>query len=210
MYCLQCGKKVKREAKIKKGKGIRIYNLVMLMIYAVTLITCFICNLAVNKTLSWFYIVLCSLALTFCITNLPFMIKRYKLSTAYITCSLLIYLLLYICCRYTEGDWLYSIAYPITTVSLVFVGMILITIKLKINGFFKSAVISMVSGIYLVCINPLCNHLVYHKPFDISLYFNLYNWDYDIIANKIMLICLALSFVINIIVGMVFEYRKDE
>ena len=39
--------------------------------YAIALIPCFICDLAINKSLTWFWIVLASLILAFTFTNLP-------------------------------------------------------------------------------------------------------------------------------------------
>ena len=47
--------------------------------YILTLIPCFICTLAVNKTLSWFWIVLSALILAFTFTHLPKLIKKHKL-----------------------------------------------------------------------------------------------------------------------------------
>ena len=47
--------------------------------YAVALIPCFICNLAISKTLSWFWIVLSALVLSFAFTNLPKLVKKHKL-----------------------------------------------------------------------------------------------------------------------------------
>ena len=46
--------------------------------YLIALITCFICNLAINKTLSWFWIVLSSLILAFTFTHLPKLKKKHK------------------------------------------------------------------------------------------------------------------------------------
>ena len=47
--------------------------------YLITLITCFICNLAIDKTISWFWIVLSALVLAFTFTHLPKLIKKHKL-----------------------------------------------------------------------------------------------------------------------------------
>ena len=55
--------------------------------YAVALIPCFICNLAINKTLTWFWIVLASLLLAFTFTFVFALIKN-GLSTLCIFISL--------------------------------------------------------------------------------------------------------------------------
>lgn len=48
--------------------------------YALALVVCPICDLAVNHTLSWFWIVLPALALSFCVTNMPWLVERNRLS----------------------------------------------------------------------------------------------------------------------------------
>lgn len=71
--------------------------------YAVALITCFICNLAVNHTLSWFFIVLASLlcAYSFVPTFTSFF-KSKKLLVFTVTSLLSICLLLFTCAVYTN------------------------------------------------------------------------------------------------------------
>jgi hypothetical protein len=76
--------------------------------YAVALLTCFICNLAVNHTLSWFFIVLTALlcAYTF-IPTFTFFFERKKLLVFALTSYLSICLLLFTCAVYTGGfSWL--------------------------------------------------------------------------------------------------------
>ena len=72
--------------------------------YAVALLTCFICNLAVNHTLSWFYIVLAALlcAYSFVPTFTSF-VRSQKLLTFAVTGFLSIGLLLFTCAVYTGG-----------------------------------------------------------------------------------------------------------
>ena len=76
--------------------------------YAVALLICFICNLAVNHTLSWFFIVLTALlcAYTFVPTFTSFF-KSKKLFVFALTSYLSIFLLLFTCAVYTGGlSWL--------------------------------------------------------------------------------------------------------
>lgn len=72
--------------------------------YAVALITCFICNLAINHTLTWFYIVLAALicAYSFMPTFTSFFKER-KLLVFVVTSYLSICLLLFTCAVYTNG-----------------------------------------------------------------------------------------------------------
>ena len=66
--------------------------------YAVALLTCFICNLAVNHTLSWFFVVLASLvcAYTF-IPTLTLLVSKHKLLVFTVSSYLSICLLLLTC-----------------------------------------------------------------------------------------------------------------
>ena len=72
--------------------------------YGVALITCFICNLAVNYTLSWFFIVLAALicAYTFVPTVTCFFETK-KLLAFTVSTYLSICLLLFACAVYTNG-----------------------------------------------------------------------------------------------------------
>ena len=63
-----------REEKVqaKKWRMFSLsWSLFFYIAYVVALIPCFICNLAIEKTLSWFWIVLSALILAFTFTNLP-------------------------------------------------------------------------------------------------------------------------------------------
>ena len=78
------------------------------ILYAVAILTCFICNLAVNHTLSWFFIVLSSLicAYTFIPTVTGFFESR-KLLIFAVSTYLSIALLLFTCAVYVgDMSWL--------------------------------------------------------------------------------------------------------
>ena len=79
--------------------------------YAVALLTCFICNLAVNHTLSWFFIVLTALicAYSFIPTFTSFF-KSKKLLVFTVTSFSSICLLLYTCAVYTDGLYWFPVA----------------------------------------------------------------------------------------------------
>ncbi len=76
--------------------------------YAVALLTCFICNLAVNHTLSWFFIVMVALlcAYTF-VPNITCFFESNKLIAFSVSTYLSICLLLFTCAIYTGGlSWI--------------------------------------------------------------------------------------------------------
>ena len=81
------------------------WSLFFYIAYAVALIPCFICNLAIDKTLSWFWIVVSALTLSFTFTNLPKLIKKHKLIFLPLANYLALCLLLGVCAIYTKGEW---------------------------------------------------------------------------------------------------------
>ncbi len=96
-------RKIKHEAR--KFRVIRsTWFWVPTISYSVALLTCFICNLAVNHTLSWFFIVLTALlcAYTF-IPTVTCFFKSNKLLAFCVSTYLSICLLLFTCAVYTDG-----------------------------------------------------------------------------------------------------------
>lgn len=110
-YCLHCGKKLTRSDRAK-GSGIKIYNLILSACYFVTLLSCFICNLAIEHGLSWFYIVFFSILISFSITNLPFILPRYRIALPAISAITFLYFLLWVINRYAGGDWFFRLRFP--------------------------------------------------------------------------------------------------
>ena len=135
------------------------WSLFFYIAYGVALVPCFICNLAINKTLSWFWIVVSALILAFTFTNLPKFIKRFKLIFIPLSQYLALVLLLGVCCIYTKGDWFII---PILSVLL---GLIIIFTPIyiakyeafskikKYNDFISVAVDFVMLNILLVAIN---------------------------------------------------------
>lgn len=74
--------------------------------YAIAVVVCFICDLAVFHKLDWFWIVLTSCGLAFCFTNLPFFVRRNKLAVCLGAASGCLILLLLACWGYTGGWWI--------------------------------------------------------------------------------------------------------
>ena len=94
----------------REAKNFRIIKNAWIMAptiaYIVALIPCFICNLAVNHTLSWFFVVLSALvcAYTF-VPTLTYLFKSHKLLVFSVSTFLSICLLLFTCAVYTNGLW---------------------------------------------------------------------------------------------------------
>lgn len=106
-----------RAAAVWNGvvKGVQIF---FGAAYAAALIPCFICNLVFDSALTWFWIVLFSLAIGFCFTNLPFLVRKNRLPICLGGASAGLILLLLACWGVAGGHWLGG-AVAITAVSLV-------------------------------------------------------------------------------------------
>ena len=150
------------------------WSLFFYIAYGIALIPCFICNLAIDKTLSWFWIVVFSLALAFSFTNLPKLIKKHKLIILPFSMYGALCLLLGVCCLYTGGDW-----FMIPVVS-VLLGMVIIFCPIyiaklevfkkirKYNDFVSLAVDFVVLNVLLIIVN--C-YSVSHDYISFSWYF---------------------------------------
>lgn len=98
----------REKSQAKKWRTFSLsWNLFFYISYAITLLTCFICNLAVRGALDWFFIVFAALTLSFTFTNLPSLIKKHKplfIPTAMLAALLF---LLGVCAIYSGGDWFF-------------------------------------------------------------------------------------------------------
>ena len=104
-------RKMKQEAR--KFRVIRdTWFWVPTVLYGIALLVCFICNLAINHTLSWFFVVLAALlcAFTFVPTVTSFFETK-KLLAFSVSTYLSIFLLLFTCAVYTRGiSWFLTAA----------------------------------------------------------------------------------------------------
>ncbi|MGM9971776.1 MAG: helix-turn-helix domain-containing protein [Anaeroplasmataceae bacterium] len=99
--------RMKKEAKIYSNIRNSIFYISVIS-YIITIIICFIVNLAVSHKLSWFFVVLSSLicAFTFCPTILRF-IKKKKMLLFLLSTFLGLFLLFLTCSIYTKNYWFY-------------------------------------------------------------------------------------------------------
>ena len=134
------------------------WDLFFYISYCVALISCFICNLAIDKTLSWFWIVLSALILSFTFTNLPKSIKKYKLILIPLSEYLALCLLLGVCAIYTHGNWFFVASVSVLLgLIIIFVPIIIATYKpfeklRKANDFISVFIDFIVLNILLLVI----------------------------------------------------------
>lgn len=183
---------------------IKGYTIGMLVLYTITLLACFICDLAINGSLTWFYMVLIAIFISFSITNLPFIVQKGKVVIPALATTDLTYLLLFVCCIYTKGDWLLSFAYPITTFSFVAAWILLFVFKSrKLRWAFKTSIALLISGIFTL----VCNLLVVTLSKDAFDFMNLFFSDAGV-ANGIVSGCLIAGAIISAGIGLILLMRK--
>ena len=116
--------------------------------------------MAINRSLTWFYVVLSGVLLAYCVTNVPVLVKRRSIVKSAFCASVMVYVVLYACNWFVGGDWLFSFAFPVATLSLFFGWVIVLILLSRIRWLFKIASMVLVAGIANLVINPWINYLI--------------------------------------------------
>ena len=125
--------------------------------YAVALLTCFICNLAVNHTLSWFFIVLAALLCAYAfVPTFTSFFRSHKLLGFTITSFLSICLLLFTCAVYTGGLYWFPVAGIGTLMGYVLVFGTILLSRTQLSRF--KFVIAFTAVMALTILLLLCVH----------------------------------------------------
>jgi len=123
--------------------------------YVVTLLTCLICNLAVNHTLSWFYIVLTALICAYAfIPTFTTFFERKKLLVFTVTSYLSICLLLFTCAVYTDGLYWFPVACIGTLMGYILVFGTILLSQTKLSRF--KLVLAFTAVLVLTILILLC------------------------------------------------------
>ena len=148
-------RKLKHEAR--KFRVIRsIWFWVPTISYAVALLTCFICNLAVNHTLSWCFIVLTALVCAYAfIPTFTLFFRSKKLLVFTLTSFTSICLLLFTCAVYTNGLYWFPVASIGTLMGYILVfGTILLsrTMLSRFKFFLAFTAVLVLTILILLCV----------------------------------------------------------
>lgn len=153
----------KEKKEIQKYRTIKkwLFNIINLG-YLIGMITCFICNLVIDHKLSWFFIVLLGVLISFSITSLPFYLKKNK----YIFCkisaivTILVYTLLFVINYVNNGNWLLS-GYLIASFVFIFWwSCILICTFTKIALYYKISISLFILSLVTVFTNQFCANVL--------------------------------------------------
>ncbi len=202
-------------ARVEKKQARRYRNLVKFLQialcsgYGAALLVCFICNLAIQHTLSWFFIVLVAILLAFSITTLPVLLKRHRVLAVFGSATLLTYLLLFVCSLYTGGDWFFSFALPIASISMVIPWSVMALLKYApLCWQLKIGLIVLIMGLFTAFINPIIDALLGKELASYLWYLDLTAWQGPNLANKIVFYALTLTGLAVTAVGCVAEIRR--
>ncbi|SHO45090.1 helix-turn-helix domain-containing protein [Anaerocolumna xylanovorans] len=138
---------------------VNTYRNVLIFLYGISLLTCFICNIAVQHKLSWFFIVLASELIAVSLTLVPLIVPDKKALITLGSFTLSLSLLLLICNLYTGGDW-FIIAFVsfIFGMSLVFLPFVLYMVYLPSILLDKKALLYFsAESLLLILLLFLCN-----------------------------------------------------
>lgn len=91
------------------------FLIVLSVIFAIPVLTCFIVNIAVGHCLDWFFIVLTSLMVLGSVVLVPLAANKKRFLCIFISFTASLLLLLLTCCIYTGGTW-----FPVAAVSVLF------------------------------------------------------------------------------------------
>ncbi len=210
-------KKVSEENLINNTKFItklnlkKIYVNSLTFMYLLSIVICLICDLSINKKFTWFPIVLVSIAIGYCITVLPILLRKKRSIIILSIVTVLTYLLIYIICSFVNGDWLWNMGYPIVTTSFLFIWMLYLVFILKIKTLLKVSFGTLIIGTSTIVINSLVNSHIEGTSIlsELSRYFTNDN-DMKIIGNKIAFYCALTIFIFTFLVHVSSAISKRE
>lgn len=158
--------------------------------YLIGLLASFICDLAINHKLTWFLIVFVSILISFCITSLPFYLKKNKYIILKVSSmvTLLIYLLLFTINYVYNDTWLLG-GVVIASFELLFIWLaILLCTFTKMSISYKASICLLLLAYIIVFTNPLCAKVL-----------NIQDSDNNIsnIISAVILIVVALNITIK-------------
>ena len=268
------GRRIERIANkyLRMTKRLKIS---LAIIYGITILICFICNLAISHTLSWFFIVTASVLVAFSISLLPVILQKnrivitipafftstiilllicnlyvqgdwfwlasvsllfgmiliflpvilsrielfgfaanHKALICVIADSLLLYLLLFVCERYTNGNWFNTVAVPITSVCLLLPWSMLAIIRYtNINRLFKTSACIAVTAVFDYFINGFIGRTLKTTPKEFGFHFDFGLWNVEYISgniNMIIFLTLILLTILFAVGGILLEIHSPK
>jgi len=190
------------------NKGFKIYHIVMLSVYSLAIITCLVCNLAIDHKLSWFYISLSGLAAVFCVATLPFFFSRRRVLWGALGVSATVFPIL-LACFGTTGLWhLVTRALLMAVPALVAGWLALGVFWLPISWLFKSSLWCLLSAVLSFIGTPVVYSILGLEP---SQWLNAFDptvWTMPVLVGKIVGFCCLAGMVVCLILAICQSERR--
>ena len=180
-----------------------------------------VCDIYVQG--NWFWIASVSTLFGMTLIFLPFILARiemlkfianHKALICFIVDSLLLFLLLFVCNRYTNGGWFFTIAVPAASVCLPLPWSMLVIIRYtKINGLYKSAACTAAVTIFDFFIYGVIGRILNISPKDFGFHYNFRAWNVEYVngnVHMIIFLTLILSTILLTLGGILLEFHQTK
>ncbi len=192
----------------------------ILAFFASTVMLLLVCALYVRG--DWFWVASVSVLFGMALIFLPTILSRiellgfaanHKALICFITDSLLLFLLLFVCERYTNGNWFITAAVPIASVCLLLPWSMLVIIRYtKMNRLFKTSACIAVTAVFYYYIFGAIGRIINMPPKEFGFYYDFRNWNIEYIngnVHMIIFLTLILLTVLFAVGGVLIEIRKQ-
>lgn len=152
----------------------------------------------------WFFVAASSVILGLSVIFLPYVINQIPLKgfasrnkglIIMLVNTILLYIVILACGYYSSSDDYWKNAFSITTVNVILVWILFLIIRyLRVDGFIKSGICVIISGIYIAVINDIINWIIEGVMHISLLDANLSIWNNNTTIN-------ANSYLLNLLVG---------
>ncbi len=182
----------------------------------IPILVCLIVNLASGKALSWFFIVLASLAVAASLSIVPLVALNEKFLWTLLSFTASLTALLLVCCIYTHGDWFFVVELPV----LFGLSLFLLPFAAKTDaakkaffGFRALAVMSVDTLLLfamLLCIGLYVKSAEYFRiAFPIAIAASAAAWIIFVIARYLKISRLAKAGIFTALSGAAFYFAES-
>lgn len=190
-------------------------------LFTSTILLLLVCALYVRG--DWFWVASVSVLLGMTLIFLPTILSRievpgaavnHKALICFVIDSLLLYLLLFVCDRYTNGNWFITTAVPIASICLPLpLSMLIIIRYTKINGLFKASACIAATAVLDYFINGAIGRILNMPSRGFGFHYNFKNWNVEYINGNVQMIIfltLILLTVLFAVGGILLEIRSSK
>jgi transcriptional regulator with XRE-family HTH domain len=179
-----------------------------------------VCSIFVRG--DWFLVTTVAILFGLCVIFVPLVLSslalpealdKHKALMSFSIDTILLFALLAVCNWYTAGDWLWSIALPITAFWLIAPwGMLIIIRYVRVNGFFKTAACMGLIAVLYYMGDGFMRFIIKGAPLTFGYAFDFTNWSvyHQGNINMLMFFILIGLTIVFVLAGVIRELHKDK